>query len=195
MKSNYIERVEEGYFDPEAGKLSRAAVYAVKWLNQAAIESNGQKNPPGNSELKSRSEIPTGNGQKNPPGERSENPTDIEIKQRNKTYKQKPFALASEAAASFEKLKEAGFDDAAAKAMASRFSFDRVERQINLMAGRISRTNRLGMLRKAIEENWQAPAAGKLGQPNFGSHRGEGFNDALDSVRRRFLDQPSSKQT
>jgi hypothetical protein len=101
MKSNYIERVEEGYFDPEAGKLSRAAVYAVKWLNQAAIESNGQKNPPGNSELKSRSEIPTGNGQKNPPGERSENPTDIEIKHRNKTYKQKLSDITSNAATDY----------------------------------------------------------------------------------------------
>jgi hypothetical protein len=197
MESNYIERVEEGYFDPEAGKLSRAAVYAVKWLNQGTVELNGQKTLPEKSATKSRSEIPTGNGQKNPPGERSENPTDIEIKQTNKTYKQSktPSALAPEAAASFEKLKNAGFDDSAAKAMAVRFSFDRVERQITWIGQRNCKSNRLGMLRKAIEEDWQAPAGGKLGQPNSGNPRGEAFDGAIAIMRRRFLDQSSSKKS
>jgi len=36
LTSNYIERVEDGFFDPDGGRLSKAAVYAVKWLNGAA---------------------------------------------------------------------------------------------------------------------------------------------------------------
>jgi hypothetical protein len=193
MKSNFIERVEEGYFDPDAGKLSKAAVYAVKWLSQNTDTLNGRKTLPGISSLLERSEMPTGNGRKTRPGERSENPTDIEIKQINKTLKQQE---TGESAASFEKLKEAGFDDVAAKAMAKRFSFDRIDRQITWMAGRKFKSNRLGMLRKAIEQDWQAPGggSGKLGQPNFdrSSRRGESFEGALASVKSRFWDQPSN---
>lgn len=194
--SNYIERVEEGYFDRHAGKLSRAAVYAVKWLNQATDAINSQKTPPGNVPVELRSEKPTDNGQKNPPEERSEIPTDIEIKQRNKTYKQDktPSALAPEAAATFEKLRGEGFDDAAARTIACRFSFDHVERQITWMVGRKVRSNRLGMLRKAIEENWHAPPTGnslQLGQPNSHDSRGEDFTGALARIRSRFSDQTS----
>jgi hypothetical protein len=47
---NYIERVERGYFDPNAGKLSRAAVYA----REVAQQSRGSND---------RSEIPTGKKQ------------------------------------------------------------------------------------------------------------------------------------
>jgi hypothetical protein len=62
VKSNFIERGEQGYFDPDAGKLSKAAVYAVKWLNRKAESLDGQKTPPADIPLFRRSEIPTGNG-------------------------------------------------------------------------------------------------------------------------------------
>ena len=74
LASNYIERVEEGYFDRNAGKLSKAAVYAVKWLSANTNPANGQKTQPGIDALETRSENPTGNGQKTPPEEQSENP-------------------------------------------------------------------------------------------------------------------------
>jgi hypothetical protein len=199
LKSNYIERVKEGYFDPDAGKLSLAAVYAVKWLDTAVHELNGRKNPPGEMATKSRSEKPTGNGRKTLPGERSEKPTGIEIKQRNKTYKQQEASiLEGEAAVSFEKLKDAGFDEIAARAMALKFSFDRIERQINWIDRRSARSNRLGMLRKAIEQNWVEPKptasfVGKLGQPNSGERRGKSFEQALSGVKGRLLNQSSTK--
>ena len=46
LKWGYVERVEEGFFDPNAGKLSKAAVYAIRWLDQAANSAIGSKNPP-----------------------------------------------------------------------------------------------------------------------------------------------------
>jgi hypothetical protein len=190
MKSNYIERVEAGYFDPEAGKHSRAAVYAVRWLNEARDESIGMKTRPGMSDPLFRLENQTGIGMKTRPEDRLENQTDIEIKQINKTLKQH---VDAESAASFEKLKEAGFDDIAAKAIAKRFSFDRIDRQITWMAGRKFKSNRLGMLRKAIEQDWQAPGggSGKLRQPNFdaSSPRGDSFEGAIASIKSRFWDQ------
>jgi hypothetical protein len=194
LESNYIERIEEGYFDPEAGKLSRAAVYAVKWLNSNVELLDGQKNPPAETSEKSRSKIPTGNGQKTPPEQRTEIPTGIEINQTNKTSKQK--AILTEAAVSFEKLKAAGFDEAAANALSRRFPFHRIEQQIEWIDERKFRTNRLGMLRKAIEEDWQAPAGEKkLGQPNLtpARRKEEGIAAALTQWRDR-VEHSSSTQ-
>ena len=110
MDGNYIERVEEGFFDPDAGRRSKAAVYALKWLSAAAKLAVGQKTPPAKIDAENRSEIPTGIGQKpnRPIGQK--NPTDIEIKQSNKTNKQKLVEMVGEAAVAFERLRKEGFD-------------------------------------------------------------------------------------
>jgi hypothetical protein len=48
LESNYIERVEEGYFDPNAGRESKAATYCLRWakVSQESIsyEETGSKN-------------------------------------------------------------------------------------------------------------------------------------------------------
>ncbi len=154
---------------------------------------HGWKNVPEENDPKPRSEIDTGNGQKNVPESQFEKRTDIEIKQRNKTNKQsrKPSALTGEAAVTFEKLREAGFDATAARAMALRFPLDRVERQINWIDGRNARRNRLGMLRKAIEQDWAKPSGEKLSQPNSGDRRGDSFSEAVGQIARRLRDQSS----
>jgi len=190
LESNFIHRLEEGYFDPDAGKLSKAAVYCLKWLNRGPDLLNGQKNVPENADPKKQSEKSTGNGPKNVPEERSEIRTDIEIKQRNKILKQK--ALSPEAAVSFEKLKEAGFDDRAAKVIACGHSFDCVDRQIRWIDSRGVRRNRLGMLRRAIEEDWPRPesatlARSELGQPNISTASGT-FEQVVRNIERRFTD-------
>ncbi len=186
LSSNYIERVEAGFFDPNAGKLSKAAVYAVKWLSEAPNETIGRKTRPGEIRSENRSENPTGIGRKSRPEDRSENPTDIEIKQRNKTLKQQ------EDAAPFEKLRKEGFDATAAQAIASRFDADRIERQIRWLPRRHVKSNRLGLLRSAIEQDWPEPAFGKLGAPNSERPSGTGFNQALAEVRDRYLGRSNS---
>ena len=188
LASNYIERVEEGYFDRNAGKLSKAAVYAVKWLSAKANPVYGRKTPPGIDTLKTRSENPTGNSQKSPPEERSEIPTDIEIKQRNKTLKQQ-----SSVAGTFERLKAEGFGDQAAKAITSRYPAERIHRQIDWIDHRKIKANRLGMLRAAIDQDWGDPTTTvnpvknqKLRQRNFeDSGPGVSFAHALESIRRK----------
>jgi hypothetical protein len=193
LKANYIERVEKGFFDPDAGKLSKAAVYAVHWAetspNQATATPIGMKSLPAAERGLDRSENPTGIGPKSRPADRAENQTDIEIKQRNKTYKQQP-----EIAATLERLKAEGFDAKAAQAIAWGYPAERIERQIRWLDSRNIKSNRLGMLRASIEQDWPAPAAssgkGKLGRPNSAPHVdrpvGEGFADALERARRRF---------
>ena len=204
MKANYIERVEAGFFDPDGGKLSKAAVYAVKWLHEAAIREDGMKNPPAEISTKNRYEIPTGDGMKYPPAERYEIPTGIEIKQKNKTLKQQP-AIA----ATFERLKAEGFDAKAARAIASSYSAERIERQTAWIDQRHAKRNRLGLLRTAIEQDWPAPTPsrgerGRLGAPNSPARgTGASYGDALEQARRRLAgintdsdqSQPSSSAT
>ncbi|HEY7119035.1 MAG TPA: hypothetical protein VH475_20765 [Tepidisphaeraceae bacterium] len=193
IQHNYIERVEEGFFDPDGGKLSKAAVYALRWLNPAADQSIGMKTRPAETKLQNRFENPTGIGIKTRPADRYENPTDIEIKQGNKTLKQQPGDDAA-AAVAFEKLKATGFDARAAQAIASRYPLERVERQIAWLDRRTITSNRLGMLRAAIREDWPAPAGspapagkGKLGRPNLDPDRpsGASYTDALAAARER----------
>lgn len=190
LNADYIERVEKGFFDPDAGKLSRAAVYALRWAETStngAVEGTiGLKSLPGESRGSDRSENQTGIGPKSRPGHRYENPTDIEIKQENKTYKQQPAT-----AATFERLKTEGFDAKAAQAIASRWPAERIERQMRWLDLRKIKSNRLGMLRAAIEQDWPAPATspgqGKLGRPNSGQRTGESYADALERARQRFI--------
>jgi hypothetical protein len=192
LKANYIERVEKGFFDPDAGKLSKAAVYALRWaevpLNIAPPEAIGSKTRPAEISANHRSKIPTGIGSKTRPAHRYENPTDIEIKQENKTYKQQ-----DDVAASFERLKAEGFDVRAAQAIASQWPSERIERQIHWLEGRNIKSNGLGMLRAAIEQDWPRPATGKgqLGTPNSGRAAGETYGGALQHARER-LNQRSN---
>jgi hypothetical protein len=97
-----------------------------------------------------------------------------------------------ESAATFEILKEAGFDKAAARAMALKFSFGRVKSQIGWIDQRNAKRNRLGLLRRAIEENWPAPSAEKLGQPNHNDHRGDSFEQVMVAMEQRLRDQSST---
>jgi len=198
LASNYIQRVEEGFFDPDAGRLSKAAVYAVKWLNATADPLNGQKTPPGIQTPETRSENPTGHGQKSPTSERSENPTGIEIKQRNKTLKQQAGPSTSSgppAVETFERLKAEGFDDTAAQVIAKRYPPEQINRQIRWIDDRRIKANRLGMLRAAIDQDWSEPGRSrdpdpKLRQRNsVDDRRGISFGGAIEEVRRRFNQQ------
>jgi hypothetical protein len=184
IKSNYIERVEEGFFDPDAGKLSKAAVYAVKWLNEGARPAIGQKTLPGQFRANSRSENPTGIGQKTLPEERSENPTDIKIKQRNNISKQ-------QTAVSFEKLRAEGFGAKAAEVLATAYPGEQIDRQIRWLEGRHVKSNRLGMLRSAIEQDWPAPATTRRRSSEVAERRhGQNFDSALTQIERRLFGDP-----
>jgi hypothetical protein len=193
LDAQYIERVEEGVFDRDGGKRSRAAVYALKWLNPATGESIGMKTRPAENQLSGRYENPTGIGSKSRPDDRYENPTDIEIKQSNKTLKQQPVV------ATFERLRGEGFDAQAAQAISSRYPAERVQRQIRWIDRRNIKSNRLGMLRAAIEQDWAAPGTGgtigrgKLGRPNFADRpAGANYAEALSRARERIINKPNS---
>jgi hypothetical protein len=178
LRCGYIERVEEGFFDPNAGKLSKAAVYTLKWLDQAVGTTIGQKTLPEKMTAQVRSEKPTGIGQKTLPEDRSEIPTDIEIKQRNNTLKQ-------QVVVSFERLRAEGFHEPAAKAIALSYPAERIERQIRWIDDRNVKRNRLGMLRSAIERDWPAPVI----RQRTGERDGQGrdFAGAIADIENRLF--------
>lgn len=189
---NYIQRVADGYFDPDAGRTSRAATYAVKWLSTGLDSTIGQKTPPVKTGVNFRSENPTEIGQKTPPADQSENPTDIEITDTNNISKQHEGA-----AAAFSRLVKTGFDLRTARAIATHHSAAVIDRQIDWIALRNVRSNKLGMLRLAIEQDWPPPArwgrALQFGAPNSeGAARGATFDEALKDARRRFAGGSSS---
>jgi hypothetical protein len=215
VASNYIQRVEEGYFDPDAGKLSKVAVYGLRWLSTAVEKFHGQKSVPGQVSLAERSEKRTGDGRKNVPEERSEIRTGIEITRTNKTLKQQPTqALRHEgsqarreedtaaAAVAFERLRAEGFDGKAAKRLAESYPIERILNQIDWIGQRQVSRNRLGMLRRAIEEGWGKPGVATSRAPYAGSGttgpddgfaapplgRGTGFTGALEAARRKYVE-------
>ncbi len=153
VASNYIERVESGIFDPNAGRASRPSVYRLKWLSQAAEAITSTKTVAGTVSRNRRSEIRSGTSSISVAADQIDNRSGIQSSNTKKTNKQdEQFAVT------FERLKKEGFDQTAAEAIAARWSFDCVERQINWLPLRHPSTNRLGMLRKAIEQDWAAPS-------------------------------------
>jgi hypothetical protein len=151
IAKSYIECVEEGYFDPNGGMHSRSAHYALKWA------SNGRSSPitPKSEAGADHSEKYSGITPKSVAVDHSEKCSGIQIKQINKTLKQQE--SSPEAAASFEKLKEIGFDARAAEILARKYSFAQIDRQIQWIDRRKVKKNRLGMLRRAIEDDWARP--------------------------------------
>jgi hypothetical protein len=148
LNAKYLVCVEAGRFDPDGGRQSKSATYALRWLNEAAAASIGPKTPPADT----------------PNSDRSEKPTDIQITRRNNILKQNAGAVA----ASFEKLIEVGFNPSAAIAIASRYPIERILNQIDWLERRTATKNRLGLLRRAIEEDWAPPGKrpGRLEQAN-----------------------------
>jgi hypothetical protein len=181
-ETGYIVRVEDGYFDRNAGKDSKAATYALKWFDSKTPEQTTPKTRP-ETFVQNHAEIPTGSTPKTRPENHSENQTDIKITQTNKTLKQQ-VTLRGDAAVAFERLQDAGFDAQAAQAIASRHPANQIIRQIGLLPTRNVKSNRLGMLRVAIEQNWSAPeTAGKdrkVGETGT-------FEQAISAARGRWL--------
>lgn len=54
-------------------------------------------------------------------------------------------------------LRKQGYDEEAARFLADKHPLEQIKRQCDLIARRAPKKNRLGMLRRAIEENWPAP--------------------------------------
>ncbi len=192
----YIVQMDSGCFDPAAGQASRAATYAIRWVGEArAVESVTA--PTGavvRAGADDRSEKvngePVGKGvrdrYKKVNGERSEKVNGISIKTDLKT----PKATATvpeptsepPAAAAVEALVKAGFDLPTAQRLAGQWPLEVIQRQIKWLPMRNSSRNRLGLLRRAIEQDWPRPESAVTADPalaqgrTFASHYYAGYH-------------------
>ena len=147
VASRYIVCVEEGIFHPDPNSR-RPATYAVNWLRTAEKSESGSKNPAGEEQFKK----PSSSGSENPAVKQFRKPSN-EKKETKDSLKQQPTA----AAARLRLLREAGFDEPTAQQLSVIATKEQIEKQIEWLPRRTVSQNRLGMLRKAIEENWSEP--------------------------------------
>jgi hypothetical protein len=175
LEQGFIIHVERGYFDPNAGKTSRAASYSLRWADMVAYNPIGTKTLAGETTI-DRYEKPSGIGTKTLAADRYENPSDIQTKQINETFKQhrEPLASPVVAAEAFEKLRRIGFDEKSAATLAAKAPQSTIENQINWLDQRGPIRNRLGLLRRAIEENWPEPET-KVGLTQLSQNPGAVF--------------------
>ena len=174
LQRGYIERVKAGYFDPAAAQASRAATYGIRWaavpamaagLSSASARPNAVRESDRSEKVNG---APVGKGVRDRSekvyGERSEKVNDISIKTDLKTETtaaesaRPPVALKPAAAESvIARLKQTGFDETVAQRLAARCPPEVIARQIDWLPLRNSTQNRLGLLRRAIEQNWPKP--------------------------------------
>ena len=152
----YVVRVVEGCFDPAGGQESRAAVYGVRWQDGFGDRSENQHEAADRNPAREPTE--------NQHGDRSENRPGIEITGNNTSEKQQqtePAAAAEELRDQIktiaERLEQFGFDHATAQQLAAAHDHERINRQCDWLARRNPRSNTLGLLRRAIEEDWPEP--------------------------------------
>ncbi len=144
----YIQTVSQGRFDAHAGE---AATYAIHWVRDPTV-------------VRAPS-VPVGKGEQERSEKVNSHPSEkvnsMSIKTESKTQEttapdlQVPHPAA--AASALELLLKTGFDSDTARALAEMRPKEVIRRQIEWLPLRKSTRNRLGLLRRAIEQNWSRP--------------------------------------
>ena len=163
-RRGYIEQVDAGCFDPAAGQDSQAATYGIRWTMSASptrpVEERFKKVNGASVQKGEREEFKKVNG------ERFKKVNGISIKTELKTRQtaagspEPPTAKPAEAeaaAAAVAVLVKAGFDEETARRLASQCAREVIQRQVEWLPLRSPSRNRLGLLRRAIEQNWPKP--------------------------------------
>lgn len=162
IDGNYVRRIRSGRFSPNSDE-QQATVYAVNWLHDAIPAIIGSKNEVDDrfnirstgtvqNSKQGRFEIRSSKGSEFEGGDRFKIRTSIKNNVKNQ---QTNDAVAE----SIHLLTEVGFTIHSARALASKATSIQIANQITWLRYRTANTNRLGLLRKAIEENWPEPTA------------------------------------
>lgn len=208
IENRYIVRIRAGRFDPRAAAASTAASYAIRWADSGRYDPTGSKNVAEENSadrFKKRSET----GSKNVAEDRFKKRSK-EIKHINKTSKQQQsdhqhqpapeldFAVAARIGV-FKELGEVGFDEKTAEQLVSAYPSQQIANQIRWLPLRGAKQNPLGMLRRAIEENWPEPKAAtevetSQSQPSDGVVFARHFFAGLGGNSDEPTAEPSSKE-
>lgn len=173
LAKGYIRCVEKGIFDSRS-VVRKASVYQVNWID---AEGNVSKSDPAKSPIATGSYFETSqkatqqNVSKSIP-ETSQKATLGNVSKSdphkrnliNNTFKQQQDAVAVEEVFNekFSLLQEAGFDVRTAYSLAEKSSLETIKNQIKWIDRRNATSNKIGLLRKAIEEDFEEPQGGNL---------------------------------
>jgi len=169
-RRGYIEQVDAGRFDLAAGQESRPATYGIRWATSAPrVEATTERQRPNKVKVTTAQ-----NGERGRPnkvnGEQPKMVNDINIKTEHKTLKTTASApleeavvgsMAAAANPGFDLLRKAGFDEPTARYLAGKHPLGVIQRQIEYLPLRTTTKNRLGFLRRAIEQDWPRPEGAK----------------------------------
>jgi len=209
LRNDYICIAKRGYFDPQGGTNNRPTSYSVKWLTQAESNVRSTKTEPASQKYKNR----TGTSTKTEPVKQFKNRTyrkKIEQKEQQQHGVGDLLSAAAETSKSIQILCDEGFDENAARGLATIATFGEIQKQIAWIDLRGPK-NRLGMLRKAIEQKWGEPLGAKEREAKQRSRKREQERRAkeareqaeqqaeadrkrerLQQLRTQFLKQPLS---
>lgn len=191
--AGYIRTVSAGRFSPDK-RRQKAAVYAVRWDDEAptrpAATTNGSDFPPdaATADAPARfristrakpangSRIPpaqrfttaTRNGAESPPAQRFTSSTTRKTTPQRQQQTPDPAAAASldeTDSDQAQRLIGLGFTPDVARGLVGEFGPGEVRRQIEWLPRRNASRNRLGLLRRAIEEQWAEPRASRTDNP------------------------------
>lgn len=166
IESKYIVCIEEGNFHTDVNKR-KPATYAIKWLANDVSNVGSSKIPADNSltapakkaiqySERDRFRNPSEGGSINPTARQFKIPIKEKTIQKD-TLKQQQEEPVVVNLKEFHLLQKTGFDEATAKQLSTVADCEQIKQQIAWLAGRNVEKNRLGMLRRAIENNWSAP--------------------------------------
>ena len=145
LEKNYIIRVVDGVFSHRFDER-RSATYALRWSDSLI----GQKTAP----AVDQSEKQTSIGQISVPADQSENQTSIKTKPENETINRQPAADTELQ----QKLIATGFSEKTAAKLIREHSRQVIEEQMAWLPHRAPARSPAGLLRRAIEQQWPAPA-------------------------------------
>ena len=163
----YIRTVTAGRFSPDK-RRQRAAVYAVRWAEDAADGSPIPPDAPA-APAAERFTKSTSNGSRFPPEQRfmdsTTKKTASQKQQQNRTAPPvvvAPLEGEPEGAPATALLEGCGFTTAVARRLVRKHGEVEVRRQLAWLPRRSASRNVLGLLRRAIEESWAEPTARRV---------------------------------
>ena len=183
IEKGYIERVEPGVFDLAGNQHGSVTVYGIKWTSDYTYTLEGLPVSFATQSERSQNEtrVISWNAPKMRHGERTQNETRNAPKMRHGERSQNETirilktdipntsipnnssspSLPPAVVAAQDALVNVGFSKAIAEEISLKALPEVICRQIELLPKRSAKKNPLGLLRRAIEENWPDPEAGK----------------------------------
>lgn len=163
----YVVCVDEGHFTSSPDR-QKAASYSIRWLHNDEKSETSSKTRPESDQTKNQ----TSTRSKTRPANRFKNQTTKKKKQPKDNSKQQHTAA--------DVLIQNGMNEATARKLCDEYGEGAVLRQVEWIDSRNPR-NRVAMLRKAIEQDWEMPEA-IAQREKIATRRA---NDELEEAKRR----------